>query len=371
MPATMQASTATGHVSSGTLPPTDVPDDVSEMWKLAEALSKADTGLPKQFRGNPGNLLALMLRARALNIPLAVAWDELYGSGDGRMRETATLVRALARRAGHRIAYVEADDYHAVALIQCAGETAAHEVSFTIQDAQREGLTDPEYNSRHSYWDQRPKNMLIARVTTRGVNWYCPEVLLGLGGYLHDDEDDASEVPADVITTRREERRAKVDETLRAAKELEQQDDGHTRLNGLRMLFLQAREDEVLDHAVDDNTGHSVRHILTEKMRAADELSKTQRAESDSKPEKPAQAATKTRKKSTRKTAPKTPADQHTTPDSPQEENRPASQTDGQTAGRPAGQTDGQAEGNTLPCGCAADDVIRHGTHNETCTDPS
>ena len=117
------ASTALAPVSSHRLPDTDVPTDFDVMMRMAEQLASADKFLPDELAGKPGNVLALMLRARALNVPFAVACDELYiQRKGGKISQSARLVRALARRAGHRFFTLESDNNHCVLLIQLAGE---------------------------------------------------------------------------------------------------------------------------------------------------------------------------------------------------------------------------------------------------------
>jgi hypothetical protein len=81
-----------------------------------------------------------------------------------------------------------------VVLTTPKGET--HEVSFTMAEAERAGLTKdkpgrdgkPSTPSMYKLW---PGNMLVARATTRAISWYCPEVKLGLAGTI-----DMAEVEA-------------------------------------------------------------------------------------------------------------------------------------------------------------------------------
>lgn len=287
------ASTQVAPVSSQVLPRTDVPNDFNQMMQLAEQLAKADDFLPARLRGKPGNVLAIMMRARALDIPLAVAWDELFVAKAGQMGQTAKLVRALARRAGHRIAYPSYDRFHAVALIQCKGETVVHEVRFTIQEAQAMGLTEPSpvTGKGGEQWHRQPENMLIARVTTRAVNRYCPEVMLGLGHELREAElDEPIEgVSSDLLVAHQEESRRKVAAVLRVAEEVDRklEADGEVRLLALRELFLNARDNGVLDFAADDTGEYSVRAVITEKMMAADLQAKAQAAGEKPRPEVP------------------------------------------------------------------------------------
>lgn len=278
-PSTTTASPQTVSVSSHGLPTTDVPTDFTQMMQLAEQLATATDFLPEALRGKPGNVLAVMLRARALDIPLAVAWDELYVI-KGSIGQSARLVRGLARRAGHRIAYVEHDRFHAVALIHCAGEATPHEVRFTFQEAVSMGLTEAnQYGKGGENWDRQPENMLIARVTTRAVTWYCPEVMLGLGSaYVEGAPEDLAPT-SDLMDSMRADNQEKVDWALRMTGLIvAKQGNGAQRLELLRSVFLDARDHLVLDCAADADGMRSVRNLLTEHMRDADRLAKAQAA---------------------------------------------------------------------------------------------
>lgn len=395
-------------VSSHGVPGTDVPSDFAQMLRMAEELAKAELFVPPHLVGKPADLLALMVRARGLDIPLAVAWDELYATGDGDVGRTALLVRGLARRAGHRIDYVEHDRFHAVALMTMA-DGRQHEIVFTIQDAMEMGYTDPNY-PHAEHWIKQPENMLIARVTTRAVRWYCPEVMLGMGVDL-DMHSDETQTDTQVVAVR-EERRAQVVSALRLVPLTERQPNGVVRLNLLRELFMECRGATLLDYAADDSGALSVRHVLTDAIRAADTLAKAQaggdaeaadpdggpktlkdlrgllEAEEGPAPEaetapddappaaapkaapraKAKKAAKKTAsrpRKSTaakpkatgsakpRKTAQAAQGSAHAAP-------APAPQ---QPAARPAGRPSARPDNDRLPCGCLTDHVISTGLH--------
>lgn len=405
-----------------------MPSDFAQMLRMAEELAKAELFVPPHLVGKPADLLALMVRARGLDIPLAVAWDELYATSDGDVSRTALLVRGLARRAGHRIEYVEHDRYHAVALMTMA-DGRQHEVAFTIQDAMEMGYTDPNY-PHAEHWIKQPENMLIARVTTRAVRWYCPEVMLGMGVDLgmHSDETQAD---TQVVAVR-EERRAQVVQVLRLVKETERQPNGVVRLNMLQELFMECRGAMLLDYeanVVAPGDGRkvpkgapSVRLVLTDAMRAADALAKAQAggdadaADPDDGPKtladlrrmmeaeaeetapdteagetaqdappaaeapkaapkaKAKKAAKKTASRPRKSTAAKTRAAGSAKPrktaqkaqGSAQGAPAPAPQ---QPAARPAGRPPARPDDDRLPCGCLTDHVISTGVHGPACAD--
>lgn len=430
---TVTASMAAGQVSSHTLGATDVPLDFNQMLELAEKLAEAGEFLPVKLRKKPHNILALMFHARALNIPLAVAWKELYIAGDGAVSQSARLVRALARRAGHRIAYVEHDRFHAVALIQIKGEPEPHEVRFTIQEAIAMGLTDGGASGKGGkQYDAQPENMMVARVTTRAVTRYCPEVMLGMPDG-HDDIGDEPMMPSnDVVSAVRQEHREKVTEILLLAELTFRQDNGAVRLHLLRELFMEARDGLVIDFAADDTGEYSVRNVLVEKMSEANELAKAQAAgkaepvdpaggpqtlddlrslaqpEPSAEPEQPTEPEPEVkpkRRRAVKKTAAapeKTQADPAGEGGAPAEAKvprarkapakkaaaakaaavapkvavitdvqpgpRPAESPAGRSADRPGGQP-GTDDRRILPCGCVVDQVISSGKHADTCQD--
>jgi hypothetical protein len=259
-------------VSSHHLSDTDVPNDFQLMMEMARELAGAEHFLPTELQGKPGNVLALMLRARALNIPFAVACDELYiQRRSNKVAQSARLVRALARRAGHKFMTLQSDRHHCVLLIQLAGEREPRRVEFTMQDAHRMGLTDPAGNNKGGQWDKQPENMLYARATTRAVSRYCPEVMLGMGSdFLYDESPNEDDVPRDqedVLAAYREEDQKLVAQVLEAVKDTEYLEDGAERESILMKLGMDYPQ--VLAYAADETKEFTVRDVLLGKLAAA------------------------------------------------------------------------------------------------------
>lgn len=407
-------------VSSSALPPTDVPGNFMQMMQMAELLAEAGTFLPEKLRKKPHNILAVMFHARSLNIPLAVAWKELYLARDGEIGRSARLERALARRAGHRIDYVEVDRFHATCLIYIKGEPKPHEVSFTWNEAQAMGLTEVSERTGKGgeQYHKQPENMLVARVTTRAINRYCPEVTLGMPAGF-DDMDEEWVMPDEtVVSAAREERRERVEEVLHLVDLAERtQRDGATRLLMLRELFIATRDATLLDIQADDTGERSVRQVLTEKLKAANWLAQEQAAgrqepfaagdgpmtlldlrglwEEMNRPEgepteaeAPAEEAPQEKpKRKARKKAPakaKGDADQapagKASKKVPAPRKEPDANTDSSPAGRAADRPGGRAgdlphtlkpdpvqEKRKLPCGCIVDDVLINDKHDADC----
>lgn len=268
------ASTALAPVSSHHLSDTDVPNDFQLMMEMAKQLASAEHFLPTELQGKPGNVLALMFRARALNIPFAVACDELYiQKRSNKVAQSARLVRALARRAGHKFMTLESDRHHCVLLILLAGEKEPRRVEFTMQDAHRMGLTNPEGNNKGGQWDKQPENMLYARCTTRAVSRYCPEVMLGMGSdFLYDESPNEDEVPRDqedILSAYREEDQKLVVQVLEAVKDTEYLEDGEEREKILLKLGMDYPQ--VLAYAADEAKEFTVRDVLLGKLSDARE----------------------------------------------------------------------------------------------------
>ncbi|MFC4328271.1 hypothetical protein ACFPC0_10585 [Streptomyces andamanensis] len=413
-------------MSSHGLPGTDVPADFGQMMQLAELLSEAELFVPPKLRGRMADIIALMVRARGMDVPLAVAFDELYEAKDGDVGKTARLQRALARRAGHRIDFVEHDRYHAIAVITLA-DGERHEVAYSIQDAIEMGYTDPSHpNAAH--WLKQPENMLVARVTTRAVNWFCPEVLLGLGADAMHADDQA--VNADTVVQVREERAAQVTEALALLELAGAQPNGAVRGNLIRQLFMECRGAMLLDYGVPDDPAVSVRHRLVAALVEADKLAAAQsagdveaadpgggpkklddlrgllaqqaqasetgvngdedaadkEAEQAARAEAPAPGPEGKPKRAPRKrAAAKNPekkpkgtaagADAPVPKKSRQTTQRPAKTSQDDTSsqvtpsGRPAARPSARPDGDRLPCGCLVDSVITAGVHSKDCAD--
>lgn len=248
------------------VPGTDVPESFADMMVMAKALSKARRGMPEALQGQPYEVLSVMLRARALNIPIAVAIDYLYFGDDNRSVVMAKLARTLARRAGHRFAFPVHDRTRVVMLLQLRGESRPRRLEYTIADAQAAGLLDP-VRDKDGYWTRFPEDMLVARVSVRAINRFCPEVVMGLSDqHLFDDSLDGGFF-SDVVSPYRKRDVKAVARVLRRLAELRSLGDPSVRLDALRHLW--QGNLPVLDFAVDAEGSASVRHVLFDAMEEA------------------------------------------------------------------------------------------------------
>lgn len=165
---------------------TDVPADLAGQQTMAEALARADL-LPKGLRGNPANVLLVLLGARALNVPAFWAWQSMHVI-EGKLSLSAELMRALVQRAGHQIRVVKRTDKVATVRIQRSDRDEPYEASFTWDDAEKAKL------STRDNWAKYPKAMLVARATAIAVRDECPDVLFGV---LYTPDELGAQVDAD------------------------------------------------------------------------------------------------------------------------------------------------------------------------------
>lgn len=166
----------------------DVPPTLGERIELCRFLADANL-LPQALRKQPANVLLIMHKALALNIPLSVALEHLHVI-DGKVGHSAELLRGLLARAGHVLRWVEITDKVATGeLVLKHDPRKPRTETFTIADASRMKLTNKDN------WSKDPASMLVARVTTRLVSRHCPEIAVALGNLsaIDFEEETATE----------------------------------------------------------------------------------------------------------------------------------------------------------------------------------
>lgn len=155
-----------------------LPLDFVEQMKFSEFVATSDI-VPKALQGKPANCFLVIQKALALNLPWDVAMSGIHVI-EGKVTCGAKLLRMMMRKAGHDFDPHTVTDKEAKATL-----TLAHrpnkpiEVTYSIAEAQTAGLTGKQV------WKNYAKSMLIAAVSRRAVDWYCPEVAMGLD--LSDD----------------------------------------------------------------------------------------------------------------------------------------------------------------------------------------
>lgn len=167
------------------LRPYDGPRTIGEQAQLAALLAKAEVGIPIALRGDAGGILALILRASALDIPVMTAADNLVFDSRGTCAMRARLMKALVTsRAGHRLVTVETTAKRAVIRLEYSDGRQPFVAEWTIATAQAAGLV-----RRDSAWANYPDVMLFWRAVAKAIGLGCPEVTTGISLVEAMDDD--------------------------------------------------------------------------------------------------------------------------------------------------------------------------------------
>ena len=145
---------------------------LADRMEYAKALAPSDL-LPKQYRGNPANVLIAIEYGRALGLEPMAAIQGVH-IVEGKPTASAQLIGALVRNAGHRLR-VQGDDTHAVAVIVRADDPDFEfRAEWNLERAKQAGLAG------RGPWKTYPAAMLKARAITEVARDACPEVLSGV-----------------------------------------------------------------------------------------------------------------------------------------------------------------------------------------------
>lgn len=176
----MSAPTATRPAAS-TVQGYNGPRDLDKQIEAAEVLAEAQRNVPPGYRGNRGDMYAVILDAIALDIPIGEALSELYyHDGTGKRGMSAILMRALIVRAGHQIHEVEVSDQAVtLELVRCDGQPGGR-IRYTIGDAMNEEVANSDVFRRFT------EDSLYARCTARLGRRFAADVLHGFA-YLPDE----------------------------------------------------------------------------------------------------------------------------------------------------------------------------------------
>jgi hypothetical protein len=145
---------------------------VADKILYAQALA-ASGMLPRQYQGNPANLLYAVEYAEMLGCHPLTAVTGVHVI-EGKPSASAALISALVRKAGHRLR-VTGDTKSATAQITRADDPDfTFEVTFTLEDAAAANLTGK------GVWKSYPASMLKARAITQCARDACEDALSGL-----------------------------------------------------------------------------------------------------------------------------------------------------------------------------------------------
>jgi len=139
----------------------------------ALAQSLAQTPFAGSWRNDPAGATAAILKGSELGLtPVTslAAFDNIQGTPAPK----AITLRALAQGHGHDIEITEESDTRATARYRRKGGEW-QETSFTIEEAKQMNLLGRDN------WKKQPRNMLVARVTSKAARLVASDVLLGIG----------------------------------------------------------------------------------------------------------------------------------------------------------------------------------------------
>lgn len=175
------------HESSG-LAQVDVASELPAIFTLARALTKASGFLPQHLR-NEGEIAAVVLAGRELGIPPMAAIRSIKLI-KGNVTLDASMQLALMVRAGCKVRWIADGTAGRAELELTRPGQAPYTSHYSLEDAQKAGLTSNET------WKKHPGAMLRARCVTIAGKAYCPDVLSGV--YLPDELPGAAlEQPQD------------------------------------------------------------------------------------------------------------------------------------------------------------------------------
>jgi hypothetical protein len=148
--------------------------------------------VPESFRGKQAEIAACILTGREVGIGPMEALQKIY-SIKGKPTMSAELMRSLALRAGHEITFPVLTDDKVTAKGRRAGSQQWTEVTWTMKDAQRIGVTGKDT------WKKHPRQMLEARATSELCRLLFPDAL-GAVSYTQDElEEEQGEQPRTAV----------------------------------------------------------------------------------------------------------------------------------------------------------------------------
>ncbi len=163
-------------------------DSMADVFRLAGHLAKARGFVPDIYADKPEALAAVILTGIELGLGPMQAMREVYDV-KGKPSLSATLMIALAQKAGVRVRWVKTDATIATIAVTVPGE-AEQTMSFTKEDAERAGLWG------QGTWKAYPANMLRARCASTALRAFCPAVFGGGSVYESESGEATGGVPA-------------------------------------------------------------------------------------------------------------------------------------------------------------------------------
>lgn len=151
-----------------------LPARVTAQIELAKTMSHSNL-LPRQYQGQPANLLWAVQYAEALGVHPMTAVTGIHVI-EGKPTASAQLIGGLVRRAGHklRVAFDKTTMTAVATIIRADDQEFTFESTWSLDRAKAAGLTGKKV------WSQYPDAMLKARAITEVARDACPEALFGV-----------------------------------------------------------------------------------------------------------------------------------------------------------------------------------------------
>lgn len=154
-----------------------VPQDSTQLLKLADVLARSGDMVPKAYQGNAPAIAAAMLKGLEIGMPPMQALSSIAVI-NGRATLWGDALPALVQRQGHHIDVTyegEGEALRAVATLT-RGDTGKQVVrSFGMSDAKRAGLL-----GKQGPWTQYPQRMLMHRARTWAIRDGAADALMGI-----------------------------------------------------------------------------------------------------------------------------------------------------------------------------------------------
>jgi hypothetical protein len=177
--------------------------DLDQAYRLSQALAMAEI-VPDKLRGKPGNVLAIMLYGQDLGMSPMQAIQGIYVV-KGKPQLSGTTWLSLARRAGHKVRFLETTNERCTIEITRADDPQhPHIETYTLEDAVTANLVrikDGKPYARGSKgdalpWELHTRTMIRNRAISNAAKAACPEVALGFA--VEGDYDYIADEPAEV-----------------------------------------------------------------------------------------------------------------------------------------------------------------------------
>lgn len=173
--------------------------DARQAATVAVSLAKTSF-VSTTFRGKPEEIAAAILTGQEIGLaPMSSLRSIDVIQGTPAMRAHA--IRGLVQSRGHEVWVIESTPSKAVVAGRRKGSDHEQKVTWTLERAQRMGLTTKDN------WKRMPEAMLVARATAEVCRLIASDVLLGMP-YAVEELDDPGAVESDEPKKRTVKRRA-------------------------------------------------------------------------------------------------------------------------------------------------------------------